>query len=174
MLEPLQDKPEQEVMAVISVGNEIWGEWGDSNPRPPGPQPGALTNWATPTTLLLWIDYYTPGRARTPDPQIRNLMLYPAELLALSLQTTYKTDTYVNSLSCKNPLKHLKIVHFVALVDKDTTKTATKLIIFNKFNILVNIFNLSTKKSCMYEDAQCWLQMQLFLLARYFKNNGWL
>ena len=25
------------------------GEWWDLNPRPPGPQPGALTSWATPT-----------------------------------------------------------------------------------------------------------------------------
>ncbi len=25
MLEPIQDKSEQEVMAVISTGNEIWG-----------------------------------------------------------------------------------------------------------------------------------------------------
>ncbi len=38
-------------------------------------------------------------------------MLYPTELLALSLQTTYEIDTYVNSFSCKNPLKYLKIVH---------------------------------------------------------------
>src|SRR4029077_21044709 len=27
----------------------LWGGRGDSNPRPPGPQPGALTNCATPT-----------------------------------------------------------------------------------------------------------------------------
>ena len=28
---------------------ENLGEWWDLNPRPPGPQPGALTSWATPT-----------------------------------------------------------------------------------------------------------------------------
>ena len=27
-----------------------WGGWWDSNPRPPEPQSGALTNCATPTT----------------------------------------------------------------------------------------------------------------------------
>ena len=27
----------------------VWGEIWDSNPRPPGPQPGALTNWANST-----------------------------------------------------------------------------------------------------------------------------
>ena len=29
----------------------LWGERWDSNPRPPGPQPGALTNWATSTVF---------------------------------------------------------------------------------------------------------------------------
>ena len=27
----------------------FWGEIWDSNPRPPGPQPGAITNLANPT-----------------------------------------------------------------------------------------------------------------------------
>ncbi len=27
----------------------MWGGYRDSNPGPPGPQPGALANWATPT-----------------------------------------------------------------------------------------------------------------------------
>ena len=27
----------------------IWGEIWDSNPRPPGPQPGAITSLANPT-----------------------------------------------------------------------------------------------------------------------------
>lgn len=34
----------------------IWGEWWDSNPRPPEPQSGALSNWAIPT-ITLWYKY---------------------------------------------------------------------------------------------------------------------
>ena len=30
-----------------------WGEWRDLNPRPAGPQPAALTNWATPTIMMI-------------------------------------------------------------------------------------------------------------------------
>ncbi len=32
---------------------KVMGEWGDSNPRPPEPQSGALTNWATLTILRI-------------------------------------------------------------------------------------------------------------------------
>ncbi len=43
-LEPPQNKSEQEVIEVFYTENEMMGERGDSNPRPPGPQPGALTS----------------------------------------------------------------------------------------------------------------------------------
>ena len=38
--------------------NENWGGRWDLNPRPPGPQPGALTNWATTTTNMCWAIYF--------------------------------------------------------------------------------------------------------------------
>ena len=59
------------------------GGWRDSNPRPPGPQPSALTNWATPTTFLIFLFFGTPGGIRTPGLRIRSPLLYPAELQAL-------------------------------------------------------------------------------------------
>ncbi len=43
-LEPLEDQSDREVMGTLYVESEMMGERGDSNPRPPGPQPGALTN----------------------------------------------------------------------------------------------------------------------------------
>ena len=52
----------------------IWGGWWESNPRPPGPQPGTLTNWATSTIIG------TVGGIRTPDPLLRRQLLYPTEL----------------------------------------------------------------------------------------------
>ena len=58
------------------------GGWRDSNPRPPGPQPSALTNWATPTTILFFLFIGTPGGIRTPGLRIRSPLLYPAELQA--------------------------------------------------------------------------------------------
>ena len=43
-LEPLQDIPDQEVIEALYAENKIWGERGDSNPRPSEPQSDALTN----------------------------------------------------------------------------------------------------------------------------------
>ena len=57
----------------------------DSNPRPPGPQPGALTSWAKPT-MSLFQRFGVPEGIRTPDPRLRRAMLYPAELLAQNMQ----------------------------------------------------------------------------------------
>ena len=57
----------------------LWGERWDSNPRPPGPQPGALTNWAIPTKSG------EPEGIRTPDLRLRRPLLYPTELLAQAL-----------------------------------------------------------------------------------------
>ena len=52
-------------------GQKKWGGRPDLNRRPPGPQPGALTNWAT-TTILIG----TPARTRTVDPVIKSHLLY--------------------------------------------------------------------------------------------------
>ena len=53
-----------------------WGGRSGSNRRPPGPQSGALTNWATSTTNgTLW-------GIRTPDLLLRRQLLYPTELQA--------------------------------------------------------------------------------------------
>ena len=57
--------------------NEIlWGGRRESNPRPPGPQSGALTNWATPAING------APEEIRTPDTRLRRPLLYPTELQA--------------------------------------------------------------------------------------------
>ncbi len=86
-------------------------------------------------------------------------MLYPAELLALDFQTPIKTATYIKFSFCGNPLKTFKIAVFVALF----TKSATNLIVVIKkrllaqikknnyfgFSILVNKFNLATKKAVL-------------------------
>ena len=45
----LQRKKDFDSMKTTRIKVLIWGEWRGSNPRPPGPQPGALTNWATST-----------------------------------------------------------------------------------------------------------------------------
>ena len=46
------------------------------NPRMPEPQSGALTSFATPTTIGV------PTGIRTPDTRLRRPLLYPAELWA--------------------------------------------------------------------------------------------
>ena len=51
------------------------GGYRDSNPGPPEPQSGALTNCAIPTILKS-----VPEGIRTPDPRLRRPLLYPAEL----------------------------------------------------------------------------------------------
>ena len=53
-----------------------WGGLRESNSRPPGPQSGALTNWATPAI------YGAPEEIRTPDTRLRRPLLYPTELQA--------------------------------------------------------------------------------------------
>ncbi len=80
------------------------------NPRPPGPQPGALTPELHPPYLIpsppcAWHHilgekndanlrkiYGTPGRIRTCDLRIRSPLLYPAELRAPA-QTTLTMTT---------------------------------------------------------------------------------
>ena len=49
------------------------GDRRDSNPRPPGPQPGALTK-------LSYDHHGALDRTRTYNLQIRSLLLYPFEL----------------------------------------------------------------------------------------------
>ena len=55
----------------------FWGEIWDSNPRPSGPQPDALTNCANPT-----ISSGVPWGIRTLDLLLRRQLLYPTELKA--------------------------------------------------------------------------------------------
>ena len=54
----------------------LWGAQRESNPRPPEPQSGALTNCAMGTTAG------APEGTRTPGPLHRRQLLYPAELRA--------------------------------------------------------------------------------------------
>ena len=51
------------------------GGYRDSNPGPPEPQSGALTNCAIPTIAINVLE-----GIRTPDPRLRRPLLYPAEL----------------------------------------------------------------------------------------------
>ena len=53
-----------------------WGDRGDLNPRPPGPQPGALTELSYGHRDLVRIAG-TPGRIRTSDQELRRLLLCP-------------------------------------------------------------------------------------------------
>jgi hypothetical protein len=59
------------------------------NPQRPEPQSGALPIELHPpqsNSLYLFNDFNgTPEGIRTPDPQLRRLMLYPTELLAQEL-----------------------------------------------------------------------------------------
>ena len=57
-----------------------WGGRQESNLRPPGPQSGALTNWATPAMLRHL--FGAPEEIRTPDTRLRRPLLYPTELQA--------------------------------------------------------------------------------------------
>ena len=66
------------------------GGYRDSNPGPPEPQSGALTNCAIPTIKIrnFLINTLTNRKSnvlegiRTPDPRLRRPLLYPAELQA--------------------------------------------------------------------------------------------
>ena len=60
----------------LATSLKKWGGRSESNRRPPGPQSGALTDWATSTTTgTLW-------GIRTPDLLLRRQLLYPTELKA--------------------------------------------------------------------------------------------
>ena len=54
----------------------LWGAQRESNPRPPEPQSGALTNCAMGTISS------APEGTRTPGPLLRRQLLYPPELRA--------------------------------------------------------------------------------------------
>ena len=61
----------------------VWGEIWDSNPRPSGPQPDALTNCANPTVCgRVGFRSGVPRGIRTLDLLLRRQLLYPAELWA--------------------------------------------------------------------------------------------
>ena len=58
------------------------GGYRDSNPGPPEPQSGAITNFAIPTILNCTDSRPNePEGIRTPDPRLRRPLLYPTELL---------------------------------------------------------------------------------------------
>ena len=52
---------------------------GESNPRPPGYEPDALASWATPRTITYSV-INRDDRIRTCDPLVPNQVLYQAEL----------------------------------------------------------------------------------------------
>ena len=56
------------------------GGYRDSNPGPPEPQSGALTNCAIPTIIKFLKKENVLEGIRTPDPRLRRPLLYPAEL----------------------------------------------------------------------------------------------
>ena len=56
------------------------GGYRDSNPRPPEPQSGALTNCAISTIGICRNRFDEPEGIRTPDPRLRRPLLYPTEL----------------------------------------------------------------------------------------------
>ena len=53
------------------------GDRGDLNPRPPGPQPGALTELSYGHRENGSNPWGTPGRIRTSDQELRRLLLCP-------------------------------------------------------------------------------------------------
>ncbi len=57
----------------LAIAQWAKGGYRDSNPGPPEPQSGALTNCAIP-------HHNVPEGIRTPDPRLRRPLLYPAEL----------------------------------------------------------------------------------------------
>ena len=73
---------------------ENWGEWGDSNPRHPGPQPGALSNWTTLTTQNLKPDQIIKLRRYFLEhPAIKPIYDFKQKLVKLLLikkQTQYQ------------------------------------------------------------------------------------
>ncbi len=76
------------------------GGYRDSNPGPPEPQSGALTNCAIPTMKKNRRPSdlsSVPEGIRTPDPRLRRPLLYPAEL-----RTHCGISPYGRTVSCKN------------------------------------------------------------------------
>ena len=76
------------LLAISFKYYKLKGGYRDSNPGPPEPQSGALTNCAIPTmSKFLWVSGKTPDNVlegiRTPDPRLRRPLLYPAELQTL-------------------------------------------------------------------------------------------
>ena len=66
------------LLAISFKYYKLKGGYRDSNPGPPEPQSGALTNCAIPT---IYIKKDVSDRIRTCDPRLRRPLLYPAELL---------------------------------------------------------------------------------------------
>ena len=56
------------------------GGYRDSNPGPPEPQSGALTNCAIPTIPFLFREKKRAWRDSNPRPRLRRPLLYPTEL----------------------------------------------------------------------------------------------
>ena len=70
------------LLAISFKYYKLKGGYRDSNPGPPEPQSGALTNCAIPTIALPGFipEKNVPKGIRTPDPRLRRPLLYPAEL----------------------------------------------------------------------------------------------
>ena len=90
------------LLAISFKYYKLKGGYRDSNPGPPEPQSGALTNCAIPTmSKFLWVSGKTPDNVlegiRTPDPRLRRPLLYPAELrthvAAYRLGNVYRTSS---------------------------------------------------------------------------------
>jgi hypothetical protein len=76
------------------ASRDLKGGYRDSNPGPPEPQSGALTNCAIPTisdfanctvpasVIAIAGTQNVPEGIRTPDTRLRRPLLYPTELLA--------------------------------------------------------------------------------------------
>ena len=73
----------------------FWGEIWDSNPRPSGPQPDALTNCANPT-----ISSGVPWGIRTLDLLLRRQLLYPTELKAQSCLLAFLKPFFAKNQQC--------------------------------------------------------------------------
>ncbi len=75
------------------------GGYRDSNPGPPEPQSGALTNCAIPTIFHYNRKIILPNEPegiRTPDPRLRRPLLYPTEL-----------RTHIHALICNHTFSSL-------------------------------------------------------------------
>ena len=87
------------------ASKRLEGGYRDSNPGPPEPQSGALTNCAIPT-----IKQNVLEGIRTPDPRLRRPLLYPTELLT-QIKAGDGNRTHVSSLEgwCSTIEPHLHI-----------------------------------------------------------------